>query len=256
MEEFFKDIIEITPQVYNNAGMWCIDGNIADKQTTERLKGTINSEISRLIFYLMDKPLNDRVTILEWVTKDLLTGYYDTRFAMRKMNRETSEKLRGIMLLFENVLLRVILLADTLKIKYSDAFIQNWERRTNYFPYGDMMRKGIQSQDTGQCLDIPKELNTHRAKKYFNKAIEAGIIAKTDTGYEKMKITKAQLAYFLELVFCRDDAGKDNHKDFPEKRLSILFGESRLGRARGQCADNKKNNGKPKGYETIEKIFE
>lgn len=111
-----------------------------------------------------------------------------------------------------------------------------------------------QKLDTETFLTV--ELRTERALKYFPKAIEANIITKTDTGYSIGSAikTKALLAYFLELVFCRDNTGKDNGNDFPETDLNTLFGESRLGKARGQYASNK--SGKPKGYKIIDKIFE
>lgn len=113
-----------------------------------------------------------------------------------------------------------------------------------------------QQEHLGQseALNLPIGLNTTRANIYFPKAIEAGIIAQTNTGYRKGDITQVQLAYFLELIFCRDNEGKDHGKDFPEKALNNIFGESRLGKARGQYMNNKE--GKPKGYERIEKIFE
>ncbi|MDD3040205.1 hypothetical protein [Bacteroides sp.] len=103
---------------------------------------------------------------------------------------------------------------------------------------------------------LPVTLRTERALKYFPKAIEESIITNTDIGYSMGTAikTKAALAYFLELVFCRDNTGKDNGNDFPETDLNTLFGESRLGKARGQYASNK--SGKPKGYEIIDKIFE
>lgn len=103
---------------------------------------------------------------------------------------------------------------------------------------------------------LPVTLRTERSLKYFPKAIEESIITKTDIGYSMGTAikTKAILAYFLELVFCRDNTGKDNGNDFPETDLNTLFGESRLGKARGQYASNK--SGKPKGYEIVDKIFE
>jgi hypothetical protein len=107
---------------------------------------------------------------------------------------------------------------------------------------------------TRQAVNLTKELDTNRTQKYIPKAITAGIIIKTDTGYKKIGISKAQLAYFLELIYCRDNEGKDNGKDFPETSLNTIFGESRLGKARGQYINNK--DGKPKGYEIIERIFE
>ena len=52
-------------------------------------------------------------------------------------------------------------------------------------------------------------------------------------------------------VFCKDDEGKDNGLKFPESALNKLFGEDRLGKARSQLADNKKQ-----GYEDIDRLFD
>jgi hypothetical protein len=35
-----------------------------------------------------------------------------------------------------------------------------------------------------------------------------------------------------------------------------MFGEERLGKARSQLADNKHGDGKPKGYEIIDSLFD
>ncbi len=102
---------------------------------------------------------------------------------------------------------------------------------------------------------LPADLNTDRAQKYFPKAIEAGIIVQEGEKYHKKNISKALLAYFLDLVFCRNNDGKYNHKNFPDKQLSNLFEESRLGQTLRQCIGNKNTNGKPKGYETIDELF-
>lgn len=104
-------------------------------------------------------------------------------------------------------------------------------------------------------LTLPNILNTDRAQKYFSKAIEAGVIVQKGEKYQKRDISKAQLAYFLDLVFCRNNDGKYNHKNFPDKQLSNLFKESRLGQTLRQCIDNKNTDGKPKGYETIDELF-
>ena len=46
-----------------------------------------------------------------------------------------------------------------------------------------------------------------------------------------------------------------NNRIATEAELSRLFGESRLGKAASQLMDNKNNGGKPKGYDTIDKLF-
>lgn len=93
------------------------------------------------------------------------------------------------------------------------------------------------------------------ATMYYNKAIEAGIIERQGNGYKKKKgITKALLAYFLGKIFTPDPK-KDGAK-FPETKLNALFDEKRLGEAFRKLVFNKYANGKPKGYEKIDKLFE
>ena len=75
-------------------------------------------------------------------------------------------------------------------------------------------------------------------------------VASTD-GKLKWGQTKAKLAYFLFMVFCKDDEGKDNGLKFPESALNKLFGEDRLGKARTQLVNNKKQ-----GYEDIDSLFD
>lgn len=105
-------------------------------------------------------------------------------------------------------------------------------------------------------LVLPTELNTDRAKKYFSLAIKEGTISYSNGVYKSNFRTKALLAYFLELVFCYNDNGCDNRADFPDKALNILFGESRLGKARTQLTNNKNGGGKPKGYEIVDRLFQ
>ncbi len=122
---------------------------------------------------------------------------------------------------------------------------------------GQLVQKALNNDKTTDTLSderadaqqLPDELNTDRANKYFEKAIKAGIINYNKGRYGKeANITKAQLAYFLEKVFCPNNTDK-----FPEQALNILFNESRLGKARGANIDNK--DGKPRGYERIDEVF-
>jgi len=99
---------------------------------------------------------------------------------------------------------------------------------------------------------LPTELVTIEVKKQFAKAIEANIIEITPQGIRKKDISKAQLAYFLQKIY---QPNPDNKVKFPDAELSRLFGESRLGKAASQLMDNKNNGGKPKGYDTIDKLF-
>jgi len=106
-----------------------------------------------------------------------------------------------------------------------------------------------------QKVDLPNELNSNEAKIYFLKAIEAGLMESTHNGFE-WKDSQALLAYFTEKIYCKTFDGKDNGKNYPETALNKLFNRSRLGKARSQLADNKSTNGKPKRYDTIDKLFE
>lgn len=108
----------------------------------------------------------------------------------------------------------------------------------------------IKDDPKEKAFTLPVELDTPRARKYIGLAIEKGFIASTDS-ILKWKLSKARLAYFLFRVFCKDDEGKDNGLKFPESALNRLFGEDRLGKARSQLVDNKKQ-----GYEDIDRLFD
>lgn len=105
---------------------------------------------------------------------------------------------------------------------------------------------------TQALSDLPTELVTNEVKKRFDKAIQANIIEITPQGIRRKKISKAQLAYFLQKIY---QPTPDNKVNFPDTELSIFFGESRLGRAASRLMDNKNNGGKPKGYDIIDKLF-
>ncbi|NDV82232.1 hypothetical protein [Bacteroides sp. 51] len=87
-------------------------------------------------------------------------------------------------------------------------------------------------------IKFPKELDTDRAKKYFQKAIEAKLMIQTNTGYKWLfgaTKGKVRLAYFTEKVFC------PNRTDsYPETALNSIFGVSRLQSALTQMHDAKK----------------
>ena len=103
-------------------------------------------------------------------------------------------------------------------------------------------------------LQAHDNLNTDRAKEVFGKAIEKGLIVVFDNGLKKQGISKAQLAYMLQRIYIPDATGADG-KQFPETALNGLFDESRLGEALRKLADNKNTNGKPRGYQVIDGLF-
>ena len=103
-------------------------------------------------------------------------------------------------------------------------------------------------------LQADDKLNTDRAKEVFGKAIEKGLIVVFDNGLRKQGISKAQLAYMLQRIYIPDATGADGKK-FPETALNGLFSESRLGEAQRTLANNKNTNGKPRGYQVIDGLF-
>lgn len=120
----------------------------------------------------------------------------------------------------------------------------------------DKLAENRRKEQKITTLDLPTELNTDRAKKYFSLAINEGFISYSNGVYKSKFRTKALLAYFLKLVFCYNDNGCDNEAVFPDKALNILFSESRLGKAKTQLINNKNGDGKPKGYEAVDKLFQ
>ncbi len=99
---------------------------------------------------------------------------------------------------------------------------------------------------------LPVELVTEEAIKRFAKAEQVGIIEKTQTGYKRKGISKAQLAYFLQKIY---QPNPNNSVQFPDAALSDLFGENRLGKAASQLLNNKETSGKPRGYGIIDNLF-
>ena len=122
----------------------------------------IPEEVRRLESYLYDHEANKQ-RIIENVTDDLLTGYYETRTSLTKIKNdkkkraaaakagaaapspEADEKeLRAVMLTYHDVAAMVMVdICRRVGGSYSDEFIRGWEEktsRTGYFPFGALMR--------------------------------------------------------------------------------------------------------------------
>lgn len=171
MEEFFQEIINIIPEWSPNLDL-CQD-SIANAEQIDKLRISLTKEISRLKFYLMEKTPQDRVLILEWVTNDLLIGYYETRLYIRRSHRSTSDKIRPIMLLLGETAMFVIMLGNTLQIKYREEFINDWKKRTSYFPFDFLFNSNtsIHTRKTierSQSVSLSKELDTTISNIYFS----------------------------------------------------------------------------------------
>ena len=102
---------------------------------------------------------------------------------------------------------------------------------------------GVLTGEAGKAVTVPEgqadeakpaSVMTARAQHFFAKAIEAGLMEKTDRGY-KWAAGKASLSYFLECVY-----DPDGCRQIPYKALEVLFGETRLAVALSQAMTAKK----------------
>lgn len=124
----------------------------------------------------------------------------------------------------------------------SKTYVWNKERKKALINYKNdyKMQKQIEAKEPQQ-----KDLCY-----YCQKGIDLGYWIKNENGYNRTeKITKAQLAYFLSHF-------KNEDGTFPDKKYSLMFNETRLGKSLSQLMDNKTGNGKPRGYSVIDNLLE
>lgn len=105
---------------------------------------------------------------------------------------------------------------------------------------------------------LPSDLDTVEAKELFKKAIEAGLMEKSEKGF-KWKESNALLAYFCGKIYCGDileidevtkeEKVKRGSSFFPDKPLQELFNVKNLGQSRLQL-DNP-----PRKKEKIDILF-
>ena len=88
------------------------------------------------------------------------------------------------------------------ELKYWASF-QEWQKLQN-----DTTTEPQQEQP---AFALPPELDTPRAREYFNKAEEAGFIAKTSTGYKWTSDNINECAYFC--AFCSDALNLSKRKN-------------------------------------------
>ena len=126
---------------------------------------------------------------------------------------------------------------DTLYNKYHNLLLSviegagdlTYSIDPNIFDYWGLS-KSLLSQSNSNIITIGKsgskpQQETEREKKYFAKAIEAGLMEKTDGGYRWLHNNglKASLGYFLNRVL--DPRGT---AQIPYQRMESLFNVSRL----------------------------
>lgn len=99
--------------------------------------------------------------------------------------------------------------------------------------------------DQSEAVNLPSELDTDRARKYFTRAIEAGWMSRTASGYNwtfgGSRGAKARLGYFVVKIYC-----PTNTEQIPESAINKLFGVSRIASAITQAF----NANKPQKWRT------
>ena len=123
----------------------------------------------------------------------------------------------------QNRLKLAVIIADEVRL-YLDKKLAGEAKEIAYKSV-DGWLSTITPQKQGNQPKPSQEPSTERARKAFAKAVEAGYIEKTATGYRWLYNggSKASLSYFVVQVYNPDGAGIT-----PYKALDELFGVSRL----------------------------
>lgn len=99
-------------------------------------------------------------------------------------------------------------------------------------------------------LNLPPDLNTERARKYFPRAIDAGFMAKTNSGYKWLfggNKGQARLAYFC---------GKVYSNPYPISQLEVIFNVKNLSASITQSTYEAKRADVIRWRAEIDRIFE
>jgi len=126
---------------------------------------------------------------------------------------------------------------------------------------GKMVQQAIfeesRTTDKGsvEAFKLPTELDTNEARKLFQKAIEAGLMSKTTSGYEWNK-SKALCAYFADRASENLGLSKrqyDGRAKISWKPFETLFNLTGLSTARN---DYQKTGTLPNGSENVDSLFD
>lgn len=273
-KEFIESEVKLISAKTNPSGIAMIwKDSATTREDIDKLMSTLPSKLITFENYMYTIHRETWQIVFKRVISSLLSSYNSTARSITNSSIEDTNSIIEIRKYLASCLLEVIFsviaLGNSMDVSYPPEYIKSLEDKySKGIPSIVMFMHSEQPRHAKiQEIWLPEKLNTPRARKYFSKAIEANIITKTDTGYSMGSAikTKALLAYFLELVFCRNEAGKDNGIDFPDDDVSTLFRTTRLGKARSQYANNKGkkprvpdaayDGGKPTGYNIIDKIF-
>lgn len=273
-KEFIESEVKLISAKTNPSGIAMIwKDSVTTREDIDKLMSTLPSKLITFENYMYTIHRETWQIVFKRVISSLLSSYNSTARSITNSSIDDTNSIIEIRKYLASCLLEVIFsviaLGNSMDVSYPPEYIKSLEDKySKGIPSIVMFMHSEQpSRAKVQEILLPEKLNTPRARKYFSKAIDANIITKTDTGYSMGSAikTKSLLAYFIELVFCRDEAGKDNGIKYPGDASSLLFGTTRLEKARSQYLNNKGKNpkgqgadydgGKPGGYKIIDKIF-
>lgn len=144
--------------------------------------------------------------------------------------------------------------------KIIDLICLGGYRIDNYRNTLSINEEKYRNRDNFSLVELPGSLNTDRAKKYFYKAIQDGLISEVSPGkLYNYDCSLALLACFLGVVYCYDYTVEDvanpgykiykkGDKPFPYEQLEKLFNVKNLSQSRNQKIDNTP----PKNFNRIE----
>lgn len=265
-EDFFSGLIElqyqpdVTKDIAGTYGGACIDK--AMRQYKIYLRGL--------------GACRQAETLVTDTMEGLLHGYFSARSKVD--GTDPCDPQRWLMQAYEYAATCLILVCWDLGLRFDAQFVADWKGRTEavraMYPRGlfivDAMNtdkprpfnKSGNAEDAGftDAPELPKELDTDRARLLFKKAEGAGLMEPDGNGYKWLRpYTNRLLAYFLGKVYCGDGTYIDNITKetwvkrgsgyFPELAVERCFDRKDIGTARLQLERL------PKGHELVDSLF-
>ena len=198
IEQLQRDVQEFNPQDIESE----LTGDYPDAVTLQRRLGFVEMKLDG---YLIDCPISDN----DW----LGDGGARCKHLVAKLGQEIGMEY-------------VIRLHSILEfLNYDSRVIVGMiERLRNMDAQPHGKEQPNTERSNGQTASKPQQ-ETEREKKYFAKAIEVGLMEKTDNGYRWLHNNglKASLGYFLNRVF-----NPKGTAQIPYQRMENLFNVSRL----------------------------
>lgn len=221
---------------------------------------TKNIDLSMVHFGIADKDgeilINTDLLVKKGIYNDVVSfiidGYepdiqQDAIIYANKIENSTKSELIEIKELMNERLRLCILRDDKKYIDLYDSLIRTVEERILNLP------------DVEEEHKLPEELDIPEARKIFDKAIDAGLIKRSDklNAVYKWKDEKQLLAYFVQKMSLRFNLGKirNGKQTINWKIFESIFNVSNI---KGAKYDDMKDKFKfsPPGYEIVDKLFE